>query len=193
MKSRKKKNSPFDPKDFAILPTGKMETQVAGLLIPVLEGHLLSIDPSSGSTNSLPGYAIWKKGKLEDSGVLEIAPSNYINVRLQRIADSLRNEFAVPDVLVIENIPPRVGFGKGPLSLHRSVGAIMSAVRCQPIIEVAPISWRKYIPEGYKKTDENDAIMFGYTVIATAMKLKQGTVPELRDIIDVSMEQLTDG
>lgn len=188
--SKKKNKSPFSPKDFAILPTGKMETQVAGLLVTVLEGRLLSIDPSSGSRQSMPGYAIWESGKLKDSGVLQIEYSDYVNVRLQRIADSLRNEFEVPDILVIENIPPKIGFGRGPLNLHRAVGAIMSAVRCGPIIEVAPISWRKYIPEGYRKTDENDAIMFGYCVIATAYKLKQGEVPALEDIIDVSIEQL---
>lgn len=184
------KKQKFNPEQFAVIPTSKMETQVAAIVGTVLEGKLLSIDPSSGSKQSLPGYAVWEAGKLKDSGVIEIEPSEYINIKLQRIADSLRDEFEIPDALVLENIPPRVGFSRGSINLHRSVGAIMSAVRCQAIIEVAPISWRKYIPENYKKTDENDAIMFGYTVIATAIKLKQGTVPELKDIIDVSIDQL---
>lgn len=186
-------------------PKTKLEIAVLKYASLILEGRILAVDPSSGSSKSLPGYAIYEKGKLIDSGVISVDTGKVLNVKLRMIADSLRNEFPVPDVLVIENLPPFMGnagdgpgfgFNKSILNLHRSVGAIMSAVPCEPIVEVAPVSWRKNVPDNYVKSDENDAILMGYTVVRLACILMGRDVPTLQDLkgkITIGIESTAGG
>lgn len=155
----------------------------------ILNGRLMAIDPSSGSAKSVPGYAIYEAGILVDSGTLNVPPHLPLPIKLRMIADSLRNEFKKPDVIAIEFIAPffkNTGkqdfINKNTLALHRSVGAIYSAVNCDCWIDVSPISWRTQIPENYNKTDENDAIMIGYTCIRNAAVSTKQPVPPLKDL-----------
>jgi hypothetical protein len=167
-------------------PRNKMQMRVLEHLEQVLGGRLLAIDPSSGSAQSLPGYAIYEKGELIDSGVIDVPTTQAINCKLYQISRCLREEFQAPDVLVIESIAPYFSSAKGGfrnrsvMNLHRGVGAIMAGVNCERLIEVAPASWRQKIPEDYEKTDENDAIMMGYTVIAEACAATDTPIPKLR-------------
>lgn len=155
----------------------------------ILTGRLMAIDPSSGSMKSVPGYAIYEAGVLVDSGILNVPRDLPLPIKLRMIADSLRQEFKRPDVIAIEHIAPffknqgKAEFlNRNVLALHRSVGAIYSAVNCERWIEVSPISWRTKIPENYNKTDENDAIMIGYTCIANACLATKQPIPPLRDL-----------
>jgi hypothetical protein len=137
----------------------------------ILNGVFLAVDPSVGSTASMPGYALFDKGNLIESGIIRVSPAAKKNVRLFSIAKSLREEFRTPDIIAIENIPP-VSFRGGMngwalVSLQRSIGAILSVFDV-PYIEVAPSAWQKYKFEGYEKGDENDAICIGLCVLAAA-------------------------
>lgn len=127
-------------------------------------GTVLSIDPSSGSQNSQPGYAIFEKGKLQDSGIIRIKARVALYNRLYELAEALRHDFIKPDLLITEGISIIMsgsGFaGPGMVSLQRAIGVVQSCFSA-PCLEVAPVTWRKYIPSEYKKTDENDAIMIG--------------------------------
>lgn len=157
------------------------DRQIAGLVPLLTTGHVLSIDPSSGSRESVPGYSIWKAGVLIDSGVLDIHFSDNLNKKLFDISHSFRTEFDAPDVLVTELISSYMGtFSKSICNLQRSVGVVYSLWDC-PIVEVSPTTWRKLIPENYQKGDESDAIMIGWTAIQKAFALTGRPMPSLPD------------
>lgn len=152
----------------------KLEQSIREHTALLLNGMVLAIDPSSGSQNSQPGYAIYKSGQLVDSGLVRIRSGDHISNRLYRLSKSLREDFEQPDLLVTENIPPFMGEGPGAafatrnvISLHQSVGVVMS-VWDVPVLQVSPRSWRSLIPDNYVKSDENDAIMLGWTAIHKA-------------------------
>lgn len=140
----------------------------------ILNGHVLCIDPSSGSQSSLPGYAIYKQGKITESGLITLKVSNRINNKLYEINRTLREEFDKPDLLILEYIPSIIYRGSNlnrnsVMSLHKSIGAIISSFDCQ-MLEIPAVFWRKFTSEGYVKSDENDAIMLGKSAVLTALK-----------------------
>lgn len=154
-----------------------LESQVMPLVDTFKTGIVLALDPSSGSYRSQPGYALYVKGKLQDSGIVEIHSGDHISNRLHRLSKALSEEFEKPDILVTENIPPFMAAkGDSPfatrnvISLHQSVGVIMS-VWDVPVITVSPRTWRSYIPEGYIKDDEHDAIMIGWAAFQACYKV----------------------
>lgn len=144
----------------------------------ILKGTLIAFDPSSGSSDSMPGYAIFVAGKLVESGVIKLRPQDSKNVRLYGIAESIREQFPKADVVAIENIPPvsynRSGAMSGwaLVSLQRSVGAIMSCFNCS-YIEVAPAAWGKYKFDGYIKGDEHDSVCIGLACISIAQDINK--------------------
>lgn len=138
---------------------------------------MLAIDPSSGSEKSQPGYAIYQAGELVDSGLVRIHYGDHIANRLYRLQKTLKEEFKQPDILVTEHLAPFMGEGKGSffstrnvISLHQSVGVIMS-VWDVPVLVVSPRSWHALTPDNYLKSDENDAIMLGWTALHKASLL----------------------
>lgn len=139
----------------------------------ILSSTLLAIDPSSGSSGSMPGYAIFKAGRFTDSGIIKLEAGTSIHSRLFHLRKALTEDFKeiTPAILVTENIPG-INFNgkfinKSMIHLQKAIGVTTSCFDC-PVIEVAPISWRKFIPENYQKSDECDAIMMGLTVLLTA-------------------------
>lgn len=177
-KSRSKKSS---------VKKSVLETEVSANLNNLLNGTVLAIDPSSGSAGSQPGYAIFAGGVLRDSGLVRIRSGDHISNRLYRLSKTLREEFSQPNVLVTENIPPFMGEGPGAafatrnvISLHQSIGVVMS-VWDSPVIQVSPRTWRSLIPDNYLKSDENDAIMLGWTAIAKAREIEGEEVPPMSD------------
>jgi len=176
--------------------SSKLEGQVLSHLGELLNGEILAIDPSSGSANSQPGYAIYKAGQLVDSGLVRIRSGDDISNRLYRLARSLREDFSKPDLLVTENIPPFMGEGPGAsfatrnvISLHQSVGVVMS-IWDVPVLQVSPRSWRSLVPDNYFKTDENDAIMLGWTAIHKAYLSER---KEFRELDERLVHKLTTG
>jgi Holliday junction resolvasome RuvABC endonuclease subunit len=143
----------------------------------ILNGTVISVDPSSGSRDSLPGYAIFRAGQYIDSGVITMPVFSDLHKRLFYLGKCLREQIAAvekPDILVTENIPPVMTgkgfFNRSMVSLQRAIGVVQSSFD-MPCLEVAPITWRQNIPDDYRKTDEADAIMMAITVIKHATLL----------------------
>jgi len=168
----------------------KLEQQLQPVIGEILNGYLLSIDPSSGSKDSQPGYCIFKAGQYVDSGFLNIGSGDDIGARLYRLARCLREEFEQPDVLITENIPPFMSMGgnnsfatSGVIHLHQSIGVVLSVFDC-PKIRVSPRSWHSMLDKlggNYIKSDENDACAIAMTAVATARQLNgmiEATWPE---------------
>ena len=167
----------------------KLSHSIEPIKSTILSGRVLAIDPSSGSKESQPGYALFEGGKFVDSGVIRIQHRQSLQHRLFSLREALQKDFASekPDVLVVENIAPFIaspgrgtfGASKSVLSLHKAVGVTISCFDC-PLVEVAPISWRKYIPENYLKSDECDAIMMALCVLKIASGFTEFPItPEL--------------
>lgn len=156
--------------------TSKVYQSVSKCVKDVLEGTLIAFDPSTGSQSSMPGYAVFVKGELVESGIIKVNASDRKNVKLYEISISLRTEFPKADVIAIENIPPVSYNRKGAMrgwaivALQRSIGAIMASFNCE-YIEVAPASWQRYKFPGYDKSDEHDAICIGLTCIDIAKQI----------------------
>lgn len=148
-------------------PLTKLEQELSNLGRIPIEGMLLAVDPSSGSRESQPGFALFSNGVLVEAGTIRVTPGDNIHKRLYELRRSLMEDFSPPNMLITENLPPFMsgGFNKSVLNLHYSVGVIMSVFLC-PCARVHPRGWRAHIDESrYIKSDVNDAIMLGYTAI----------------------------
>ena len=141
----------------------------------VLGGYLLAIDPSSGSASngqSYPGYAVFNAGQLTEQGFLKLngkglAPHQRLNLIYKMLAS-----FEQPDVLAIEMI--RSIQGRFEMSLLWAVGTAVSVLSPKHgLIEVSAQTWRTFIPEGYLKTDSNDAVAIGHAVLQIAAGTKE--------------------
>ena len=175
-------------------PKSQLEKDIAKYLNLINTGKLLVVDPSSSSRGSQPGYALFEAGVLKDMGVLEIPPSMALNRKLHRLVTSLRADFPQVDILVLELISPFFGrkgkdgafqmggFNKPNVSLQRACGATMGGVEAEVCLEVAPVTWHKYMPEGYTKNDAGDALLMGLTVYRIADRLS-GVDPEPRSAL----------
>lgn len=143
----------------------------------LLTGKLLAIDPSTGSRSSMPGYAVFNKGELIESGIIEVDLAGNRAEKLYEINRTLREEFDGPfDVVAVESAGYFVNkmSATSVLSLQRAIGAIIAAHPVKCLIEVPSNSWQKYVFPGYVKGDENDAICIGLCVIAIAKELNKG-------------------
>lgn len=145
----------------------------------LLNGRVVVMDPSSGSRESMPGYAVAVGGKLAEAGTIRLPLEAELHVRLQALRKCLTTQFDNPDVLVVENLPPFVnGFNKSILSLHKSVGVIIASFDCHALVEVAPSMWHKFEPEnGYHKSDVNDAIIMLYVTLREAYTQSGQAIP----------------
>lgn len=136
-----------------------------------LTGRMLAVDPSTGSKSSMPGYAIFDKGELVESGIITVDLAGNRSERLYEINRTLREDFTGPfDVVAVES----AGFFIGKMnpasiiSLQRAIGAIIAAHPVKCLVEVPSNVWQKHAYKGYIKGDEQDAICIGLCVINTA-------------------------
>ncbi len=127
----------------------------------ILNGTLLAIDPSSGSVGSQPGYAIYERGKLTESGTIDLNPKYNLATRLVLLGNQIREISADIDVMAIEQVWKNN-------SLLKSCGAIISNFYGVKTIEVPAINWCKAKDGDYVKTDECDAIYIGKYVMEVA-------------------------
>ena len=130
-------------------------------------GTVLAVDPSIGSANSMPGYALAQDGQVVDSGILRINPRDPHNRRLAAIQSQLRHLTPNPDVLVCEAIAPMLSVG-GPnvIQLHWACGVIQATYPDAHTVLVPNQTWKKQIRDNnltYVKSDEHDALMLLYT------------------------------
>jgi hypothetical protein len=141
---------------------------------------MLAIDPSTGSKSSRPGFAWYEAGVLKESGEISVDLKANRSKRLYEIARTVREEFPVPDVLVVEYIPPVTYRGSATkmngvslMALQKAIGAIIGAHPFEHLLEIPAAAWRKYKPEDYVKTDEWDSIVIGLCAVETAKQVKR--------------------
>lgn len=131
----------------------------------ITTGVVVAIDPASGS-GSYPGFAVFVEGKLVRSGTVTCDSKLPVNQRLHILYDRINSLEEAPDVLVIEQI-------RGHMShayLKFAVGMAMTAVRAPVCIEMPINVWKAYVGKTHNKSDENDAIALGETLIALARR-----------------------
>jgi len=150
---------------------GNLMNSIRGNLTEILEGGLLSIDPSCGSSSSMPGYAIYRAGKLTTSGILKINFRLPLVLRLKKIYE-LISGFPDIDVAVIEGVPVAArGRGRsaiGHASLLQAVGVTTAAVPTTSVVFLDARISAGERPAGFVKGDEADAIHLGEVVIRYA-------------------------
>lgn len=151
----------------------------------IVHGTMVAIDPSIGSLSSMPGWAVYKKGELNDSGTLQIRPEGSIPERLRELAYLLRKLYRKvdPDVLVYEQIPVTAHGNRsqvGHASLLKALGAILSVAGPDQYVGISPISWKKLVRESYRKGDETDAIEMGWIAVEQARVVLEKDNPKHR-------------
>lgn len=142
----------------------------------VLTGTVVAIDPSSGSfdkktkVQSYPGYAVFKAGVLVESGVIPVdGRTQDIFGRMRFIrAEFDRMWPDVVDVLAIEEIRGRMSHHYLKWAVGLSVGVIESTWT----FEVPVQTWRKFAGKSHVKSDMNDAVAIGKTLIHMAEGLE---------------------
>jgi hypothetical protein len=156
-----------------VTKTSKVYSDVKDNLTLVMKGKLLAVDPSIGSTSSMPGWAFYDAGELIESGTLSINPKQSVWARLQDLARLIRQlykHFGI-DILVYEDIPSqRQGGGNANAhaSLLKAQGAIMAVPGPRAYVGIMPISWKRMARSTYVKSDEADAVEIGWIVINIA-------------------------
>lgn len=135
----------------------------------VTEGKVLAVDPALGTGESMPGYAVYIKGVLDESGSLFYdAETATEGLRALR---KFVTEIGPVDVLVVEELR---GVMVHP-HLHWVVGVLVEAVEAQLVLECPIPLWKRLAKEDphYVKSDEADAKKLGETVV----KLAEGSYP----------------
>lgn len=140
------------------------------------QGKVLSIDPSVGSHSSMPGYAVYKAGVLQESGTLKINPELPTWKKLQELHRLLRNlsKLHEIDACIYEQMPVSAHGGRSQVShatLLMAVGVTIGAVQARAFIGILPMSWKQHASPGYVKSDEQDAIEIGRIVIEMAQQM----------------------
>ena len=162
---------------MTISKTSQAYKQTETCVKELIEGQVISIDPSVGSSNSMPGWAVYRAGELIKSGTFLIPLSKSLPERLRflgRMMVRLYEQYP-PDVLIHEEIPAqRHGFGNAEAhaSLLKALGVILSVPGPQHHVGIYPISWKNQVSENYVKSDEGDAIEIGQIVIDLAWTIK---------------------
>lgn len=148
----------------------------------ILDGTLVSIDPSCGSSSSDPGYAIYRRGELIESGIIPLNKERELPYRLQELRTALSDKFRrVPGVLVVEHIPPR-RFGRGSATSHSSLlqamGVALASTDAEVLLRVRPRDWQRLAAPIWSretKSDEADAVAIGWAIIRLARELRGDT------------------
>jgi hypothetical protein len=162
---------------MSLTKTSKAYGDIEDNLQGILDGVVVSIDPSIGSSSSLPGWAVYRAGQYVASGTFDMPIHKSIPDRLRILANHVRklyNQY-LPDVLVYEDIPAqRYGMGNAVAhaSLLKALGAILSVPGPDGYVGIMPVSWKKGVRDTYQKGDEADAVEIGYVVIEFASQIR---------------------
>lgn len=162
---------------MSLTKTSRAYSDIEANLKGILEGVVISIDPSIGSSSSMPGWAVYKAGDYVASGTFEIPAHRPLPEKLRRLAYHVRKLYDdyPADVLVYEDIPSqRYGMGNANAhaSLLKALGAILSVPGPEGYVGIMPVSWKKLVRDTYQKGDEADAVEIGYVVIECAAQIK---------------------
>jgi hypothetical protein len=169
---------------MSLSKTCKAYTEIRNCLTELQEGVVLAIDPSIGSSSSMPGWAVYRAGELHASGTLKINPLHSIPLRLAAVAAGMKVliEDHAPQALVYENIPAqRQGGGNAVAhaSLLMALGTILSVPGPSHHVGLYPMSWKRLARPSYKKGDMEDAIEVGWIAIQEAIRIHEEDPPGL--------------
>lgn len=143
----------------------------------ILHGKVLVMDPSAGSLSSLPAYAYMRKGKVEESGVIEIPQDLLgkratIDKRLFWIGQSLREKFPEKfDVLAVEYIHHTPMSNTVMPSFQHNImshGAIYASIPANHRVDMMPWAWHRNRPFDYIKSDLVDVQLMAKTLLEDA-------------------------
>jgi hypothetical protein len=140
----------------------RLKKQVEENIDTILHGKFISIDPASRTG----GYAVYNAGSLIESGTIQLDTKKDIGDRLAEIGAILIDDDDY-DLMAIE----RIRGGRSHDYLKFSIGAYVASIQAPVVIEVPVNAWKKVTPPDYVKSDENDAIMIGKTLIVLAKEL----------------------
>src|SRR5574343_1157995 len=88
----------------AIKPTTVLYKEVRRLSPILTEGRVISIDPSCGSSSSMPAYAMYEQGKLVMAEEIPLQVEDTLHHRLRQLAEEL-DKLPTADILIYEEIP----------------------------------------------------------------------------------------
>lgn len=158
--------------------TSRAYGEIANNIKGLTEGLVISVDPSIGSTSSMPAYAVYRAGELVTADTFRINPNDTVPNRLRILHNHIRklyNEYT-PDVLVFEDIPSQRhgGSSVSHASLLKALGVILSVPGPGGYVGLLPVSWKGEARETYTKSDVNDAIEIGWVAIQVARRIRDG-------------------
>jgi len=161
--------------ETVIWPAGydQLKHQLRLLAPRIASGLVIAIDPSSGSRDSVPGFAVFRAGELLTSGEIDIPYRKPIAERLQLLhAAVLKLTPEPPDVFIVEEIK---GQNFSHRFLHWALGSTIAAARTTTLVECPINLWKSLakIYPGYLKGNAMDAEMIGMSVILYAKHLTQ--------------------
>lgn len=162
--------------------------EIRALAPLIMETNLLAIDPSCGSTNSVPGWAHFRNGFLVDSGVMDIDIGAPLHIRLQQVMRATHKLASTTNatILAYENVPAVRFHGRGrytagsQASLLKAVGVVMAASMTDHAIGLRPSVWKKLVSATYVKSDRNDAVEMGLIVCQYARHIMREHPPRVR-------------
>lgn len=169
----------------AIKPTTVLYKEVRRLAPILTTGRVLAIDPSCGSTSSMPAYALYEAGTLVTSEEILLPLEESLHHRLRHLAEEL-DKLPTADILIYEEIPAvrfhasgRTSAGS-QASLLKAVGVVMACAWAKEAIGLRPSVWKRLVRPGYIKSDIADAIEMGYIGIALASHILATNPPRVR-------------
>lgn len=136
----------------------------------LLDGPVVSVDPSSGSASSMPAVAYFKDGELKSSEEIRLNIKDGLHTKLYQLSSHLWLNTPKGAALVYEDVAHMgKGFAQQSMTpIQRSIGAVLSAFPWTVAIPVMPGSWKKMVGPDYVKSDIEDAKAIGYAAIALA-------------------------
>ena len=159
----------------------------------ITEGSMLVLDPSSGGTSnkgveSNAGWAVFKEGKLAESGILELDHGEKKEVRLRRLGAFMLSDFGHHDLFVIEDI---TGY-KAPKTLIQACGGLITNTKSDGLIEMNVRTWQAIALRlgGWEKSDEADAIYMGWACVAFALGYNQKDTEDRRECVLKEVREL---
>lgn len=161
----------------------------------ILRGTVVSIDPSIGSTSSMPGWAVYIRKRLVASGTFTIDNTWSTPLRLMELHRQLRDlyeRYPPPDILVYEDIPARRqgrGNAAGHASLLKAVGAILAVPGPKGHVGLMPVSWKAEARDTYRKSDEADAVEMGWVAIQVALRIEGSPEEDTSTVEDTPKRQ----
>lgn len=143
----------------------------------ILRGTMISIDPSAGSPQCMPAWAVFKNGQLEASSRIVVPKEllkgvNYTPHRLKYIVAEFQRLFPLEfDIMAVEGSRSKTNAGTAMPAfqqLNQAIGATVGCLKWKKMIYIYPWEWQEMSSGIYDKQDAVDAIQVGLCAIKLA-------------------------